>query len=147
MDEELAQAFASRSDTPIAIVMLDIDHFKRYNDTYGHAGGDEVLRRVAQRIQVTLRPHDMVYRVGGEEFLALVRGARTAEAVSIAGRLARAVQELAIPHSGNPGRLVITISAGVAEPRPDDATVGDVVSRADGALYRAKRSGRNKVVS
>ncbi len=147
MDEELVRAFASRSDTPIAIVMLDIDHFKRYNDTYGHAGGDEVLRKVAQRIQVTLRPHDMVYRVGGEEFLVLVRGARTAEAVSIAGRLVRAVQELAIPHSGNPGRHVITISAGVAEPRPDDATVGDAISRSDGALYQAKRSGRNKVVS
>jgi diguanylate cyclase (GGDEF)-like protein len=145
MDEELAQAFASWREEPIAIVMLDIDHFKRYNDSHGHAGGDEVLRRVAQRLQVALRPHDLVYRVGGEEFLVLLRGTGIAEAAAVAERLVRSVEELRIPHTGNPVAGVVTITAGVAEPHPKDATIEEAISRADGALYRAKRSGRNKV--
>jgi diguanylate cyclase (GGDEF)-like protein len=149
MDEDLknAQVSAMTSRRPSALVMIDIDHFKRYNDTYGHTEGDTVLRMVAQRIQREIRPSDRLYRYGGEEFLVLLRDSSLEEGEAAATRIARGITALGIPHERNDPWGVVSISAGVAELNPSDATAEHSIEEADAALYRSKSSGRNTVAT
>jgi diguanylate cyclase (GGDEF)-like protein len=134
-----------RSALPLALLMIDVDHFKNYNDRHGHPAGDQVLARVAQILTEGRRANDVVARYGGEEFTVLLVGTPKAAAVEIADRIRAAVAGFAFPHADDqPGRR-LTISVGVAV-CPDDA--GDaptLLQAADDALYRAKHAGRNTV--
>lgn len=130
----------------IAVVLLDIDHFKTYNDTLGHIAGDEALRRVARELRAGLRAGtDRAFRFGGEEFLLLLRRTSLSEAVVLAERLRRRIEAAAIPHPRAEGAIV-TASFGVASARTGGEIGSDeLLAAADAALYAAKRSGRNQV--
>ncbi|MET7247299.1 sensor domain-containing diguanylate cyclase [Methylobacterium sp. EM32] len=137
---------AARTGIPLSLVLLDADRFKRYNDTYGHLAGDEVLRAVARVLQRQVRaPAEAACRIGGEEFAVLLPGSSGPAAVARADRIRQAVARLQIPHVGNEGGIV-TVSLGVAEIVGGE-TGGQVFSAADAALYEAKRQGRNRVVA
>lgn len=144
LDGALAQEIARsrRHGDPLGLVMLDIDHFKRINDTHGHSGGDEVLRSFARTVAGTLREGDVLYRYGGEEFVAVLSHADLRGAMNAAERIVRAVAESSIPVG--PTTINITTSAGVAALASCDADGSSLVARADAALYGAKRSGRNR---
>jgi diguanylate cyclase (GGDEF)-like protein len=138
-----------RTGAPLSLVLLDIDAFKPFNDTYGHLRGDECLRQVAAALAGALgRAGDLVARYGGEEFAALLSGVAADEAAVVAERLRANVQALRLPHGASPAAGVVTISGGVATLTPtergDPATL---VAAADQALYDAKRLGRNRVVA
>lgn len=144
---ELLQEEAARSrrhDRPFAALMIDVDHFKRYNDTYGHPAGDEVLHRVAEVLTQALREVDRVGRYGGEEFLALLPETDRAAAAEAAERIRSRLQEETFTPAGEP--VAVTLSIGVAEFPRDGDTPEAVVAAADAALYRAKREGRDRVV-
>lgn len=146
-DLEQAREELSVSRQPAAVIMLDIDHFKAYNDEYGHAAGDDALRMVADRIQHEIRPGDRLYRYGGEEFLVLLKGTKLEVGAQVAARIACGVTTLGLPHAGNQPWGVVTVSAGVAAMDPAATMAVDCVSDADVALYRSKRSGRNTVAT
>jgi diguanylate cyclase (GGDEF)-like protein len=146
-DLEEIQVSIGISRRPATVVMLDIDHFKAYNDIYGHTAGDEVLRLVAKRIQGEIRPADRLYRYGGEEFLVLLPETALEEGESIATRIARGITTLGLPHSRNDPWGVVTVSAGVAAIDPYNPAAGLSVAAADAALYRSKASGRNTVAT
>ena len=131
---------------PFALLMLDIDNFKNYNDTLGHAAGDSALRRIAGVLRRALRGTDDVYRYGGEEFACILPETEESGALLVAERLRRAVQDEKLAHPGSP-RGVVTISIGVTVHRPGnhEETASWIVENADRALYRAKRAGRNRV--
>jgi len=131
----------------LAILMLDIDHFKAYNDRYGHQAGDHALRRVAQTLQTFVnRPLDVLARYGGEEFAVLSYDLDGGQAEALAERMRRAVSELAIEHRGSQGAAALTISVGVAVVHPSrDRRSRGALQLADQALYEAKVRGRNRV--
>ncbi|HET6389869.1 diguanylate cyclase [Hyphomicrobium sp.] len=131
----------------LAIVLLDIDHFKAFNDTAGHQAGDVCLKRVAGIIQSELRDHvDTAFRFGGEEFILVLRGVDLSTAVRISERIRRAIEDAAIPHPALPIGDVVTVSMGVASAIVSrEIRVGVIISAADSALYAAKRNGRNQV--
>jgi diguanylate cyclase (GGDEF)-like protein len=149
-DGALARAWdrSRRSRSAIGVLMIDVDHFKRYNDTHGHQAGDEILRRVAQGVQAAvLRPDDVAARYGGEEF-AIVLPLAEGEASRVVGeRVRHNVRALAIPYPEAPSGI-ITVSVGVSSTRPDESGVdpGKLLAAADQALYQAKREGRDRVV-
>lgn len=126
----------------LSIGLMDIDHFKSINDTYGHAAGDDVLKSFAAAALRALRPTDGLGRWGGEEFLVVLSQTRLQAALAAAERLRRMVEEMAVPALSEGRR--ITVSIGVAEHRPDEP-VERTLERADQALYRAKQAGRNRV--
>jgi diguanylate cyclase (GGDEF)-like protein len=133
-----------RGGEPLSLLMLDIDHFKRFNDECGHAAGDRVLSAVAQVVREKLRPTDLAARYGGEEFVVVLTGTDLKGACSAAERLRDATAKMTI-ELGDGRRLPsVTISLGAAEAAPGD-TPSDVLGRADQALYRAKAKGRNRV--
>jgi len=137
---------AHREGAPLALLLLDVDFFKPYNDALGHPAGDYCLRRIAQCMaDIVQRPGDLAARYGGEEFVALLPATDTAGALHIAHRIVDALAELAIPHPESPvGRL--SVSAGVAGIVPDSgAAPGTLIMAADRALYAAKKSGRNRI--
>lgn len=141
-DERLQQELrrAERHDLPLSVILLDLDHFKRTNDSYGHQAGDEVLRQVAARIQETIRASDIVARYGGEEFGILLPHTGLPEALSVAERIRTRVA--AAPVKFGKHALQATASLGVAEWRGQgDARA--LIGAADRALYRAKEEGRN----
>ncbi|MDX1499689.1 MAG: DUF484 family protein [Woeseiaceae bacterium] len=148
LKEELARA--RRDDTRLVCLMLDIDHFKRINDTWGHAAGDEVLREIAGRIDAQVRASDVAARYGGEEFVVLMPHTDDASGRLLAERIREAVaaRPFQLPRDGE---VEVTISIGIAgvSPRAVDGdlkTLGEaLVARADVALYRAKAEGRNRV--
>ena len=127
-------------DEPLAVLMFDIDHFKRINDTYGHQTGDQVLCKIAEISRVHIRAEDLVGRIGGEEFVCLLSGAGGREARALAERLCRAIAQ-GTERAGGPQA---TISIGLALLRAGD-TVETLLRRADAALYQAKENGRNQV--
>jgi diguanylate cyclase (GGDEF)-like protein len=129
---------------PVALLAFDLDHFKRVNDAFGHAMGDEVLRVFADVLSSTLRSSDMGARIGGEEFVAVVSGAGDEAGVAIAGRIANAFQNAAQFLGGQ--KIEATVSVGVATNGRRMCNVEDVLASADGALYQAKSAGRNRVV-
>lgn len=133
---------ARRSGASLSVVFLDIDRFKTVNDTYGHAAGDSVLRMVADLVTNTLRKGDAVARIGGEEFAILMPGSELAAAVAAAEQLRQALATLPMPALGGAS---ITASFGVTAAIIMDDGIEMVLHRADGALYDAKRSGRNRV--
>jgi two-component system cell cycle response regulator len=144
--ERLEEEFqrSKRSGQPLGLIMLDIDHFKQINDEYGHLFGDVVLRVVATRIRSTLRKHDLVGRVGGEEFLVVCPDSALEETVVVAERIRTIVDGETIGDGVNQVR--VALSAGVTLMESRDDTSDKVFSRADTALYRAKETGRNRVV-
>lgn len=149
-DAWFAQAFdeARQAQAPLALVLVDIDHFKAYNDGYGHLVGDECLRAVAAALAGELRDTDArLARYGGEEFAVILPGRSCDQAHAIAERLRAAVQANALAHCHAPTG-VVTISAGVAATVPAaDAACDDLFAQADRALYAAKRAGRNRTVA
>lgn len=139
---------ARRSQVWLSIVLIDVDFFKNYNDTYGHPAGDEVLRRVGDIMQrAAARAGEMVARYGGEEFIAVLPGVDPLEARRTAERLRLLVCEENIPHIASKVANRVTISLGVLSLVPDDEEVdpGILVDQVDAALYRAKREGRNRI--
>ncbi|HYD65018.1 diguanylate cyclase [Azospirillum sp.] len=128
---------------PLSLILFDIDHFKQVNDTHGHAAGDQVLSRLSDTCVMALRDQDVLGRLGGEEFAVLLPETDSAAGVAVAERLRETVERASPEWSM--GELAVTISVGVTTWEPDDATVETVLQRADGALYEAKRSGRNRV--
>ena len=140
---------AMRDRQPLSLIVLDIDHFKQYNDCYGHLMGDECLTRVAQALnRIPLRATDLFARYGGEEFVLLLPKANIGSAVEIAEKCRSLVQGLAIPHEGSGTSNVLTISIGVASITPaPDSEPDSLFAVADRRLYQAKECGRNRVVS
>jgi len=138
MNEALQRAWLRhrRTRTPLAALVIDLDHFKRVNDTAGHAAGDEVLVRVAALLLKQLRAEDVVGRAGGEEFWLVLPDTPRAHALALAERLRHQVAEAG---------LGVTCSVGVALSQAADADASQVIARADAALYRAKEQGRNRV--
>jgi diguanylate cyclase (GGDEF)-like protein len=138
---------ARRHGWPLAIVMADVDCFKQYNDSCGHAAGDECLRQIASLLSGAIRrPADFLARYGGEEFIALLPHTDREGAIASAERMRQAVEAAAIPHPCSTAAPVVTVSFGVASDTPtDDRSPAALVDVADRALYRAKREGRNRV--
>lgn len=144
IDAHLAAAcLAATSDAPVAIVVADLDRFKRVNDDHGHLVGDEVLQETARRIAGAVRDGDLVGRWGGEEFLLVLRGSDSQEAMQVAERVRCSVNEEPVTTSA--GQIRVSISQGVAVTTGADEPRA-LVERADLAMYEAKRSGRNRVV-
>ncbi|SDS81657.1 diguanylate cyclase (GGDEF) domain-containing protein [Actinoplanes derwentensis] len=144
LDEALDQAWvdAVAGDEPVSVVMVDIDHFKSYNDHYGHLGGDDCLRKVAATLAGAIREGDLAARYGGEEFSVIIAGG---DAVEVAERIRLAVSELAAEHVTAPSGRV-TVSVGVATARPGEiGAARQLLEAADLSLYQAKRDGRNRV--
>jgi diguanylate cyclase (GGDEF)-like protein len=141
---ESEHARAARYGRPLCVLVFDLDHFKRVNDTWGHAAGDTVLASVVQAGKLTLRSQDVLARMGGEEFAALLPETDLAGGERIAERLRARVEKLTLRHDA--ATIGITISIGVALVDPD-AAIADTLKRADKALYQAKDEGRNSVVA
>jgi diguanylate cyclase (GGDEF)-like protein len=136
-----------RVRSPLSVMMVDIDHFKLFNDQYGHQQGDACLKAVASILARDFgRAHDLVARYGGEEFVCLMPDTDLAAARRKADMVCAAIGELALPHAGSPTAPVVTVSIGVAAAIPDDASRwNDLILAADRALYQAKGTGRNRV--
>ena len=137
-------ARAHRFSEPMSVFVLDVDHFKRINDSYGHATGDDALRMVAGGCQAILREYDILGRLGGEEFVVVLPGATAEESRVVAERVRRHLSRMAIP--GPEGRFHLTSSIGISALDGAYDTLEKAIHRADLALYRAKREGRNRVV-
>ncbi len=135
--------YSHRKDSELALIVLDLDLFKRINDNYGHIVGDNVLAQVAQSVEHTIRSSDALYRYGGEEFVVVLNGTDGAGALLLAERIRQNVQQMNIESIKD---LPVTISLGVAVLR-DHERADQLFKRADAALYRAKRKGRNRVVA
>lgn len=145
--------FAERHGQPLALLMLDIDHFKQLNDTHGHMIGDDVLRAIVGVLTDTLRAEDVLARYGGEEFAVLVRGVNPEQAKILGERLRREVEAMELTKETG-DRLPVTISVGIsmfplanAGDVPSDQTGQKLIELADAALYRAKNNGRNRIES
>lgn len=138
-----------RDREPLSLILCDIDHFKAYNDYYGHEQGDQCLTKVAQQIRNTLkRPSDFCARYGGEEFVVLLPATAAAGAARLAEEIRENIENLEIPHEADPASGVLTVSLGVATFQGDGSCSRDnLFKEADTALYQAKDQGRNRVVS
>lgn len=134
---------AQRHARPLSVMMLDIDHFKSINDTYGHAAGDEAIQLVANTIQSELRSTDILARVGGEEFAVLLPESYKEESEATAERIRKTVEKTELKH--NDKTITFTTSIGVSEWKPIEKNIKQAIERADNALYEAKRNGRNRV--
>ena len=149
MDEMLENAWrrAVRNRTPLSLILIDIDHFKEFNDTFGHVAGDRCLVRVANEMRGTLRrPDDFLARYGGEEFLAFPASAPVEAALGLAERLRLLVEQLSVDIPSSEEVARVTISAGVAGvDSVPEGSVTDLIESADRALYAAKAAGRNRV--
>lgn len=148
LDERLASelSFAKRSGTAVSVLFVDADHFKKVNDTFGHAGGDAVLVALGKLLLESMRSEDVVARYGGEEFVLVIRGNSQQSVQNLAERIRADVQALEVVHEEK--KIPFTVSIGVAthtaEREFDD--VAALLAVADGALYKAKEQGRNRVV-
>ena len=152
-DETLAREWrrACRQGRPLSMLLCDVDHFKQFNDGYGHQVGDECLRAVARTLQAVLRrPADMAARYGGEEFAAILPDTDPGGALRVAEAMRAAVEALRITHRHSGSDLgVVSISVGVATRVPDrsQTDAAELVRQADEALYRAKQGGRNRIAA
>ena len=148
-DEQLLRDWrqSQREQTSLSLILVDVDHFKRYNDHYGHQAGDAALQAVARVLTSTLRrPHDLLARYGGEEFVGVLPNTGLSEAVKLAERMQAGVRALNLEHSGSPEAQVVTISLGVATVvARSDLAPQALVEAADQQLYAAKQAGRARV--
>ncbi|QGG48547.1 diguanylate cyclase domain-containing protein [Heliorestis convoluta] len=139
---------AYRNNIPISLIMLDIDHFKAYNDSYGHLGGDECLKEISRILNKKVRrPGDLVCRYGGEEFAIVLPETNLHGAEVLAENIRKSIEQRKIFHNSSPIHNVVTVSVGVATKIPQLITSwNDLILSADQALYKAKNQGRNRVV-
>lgn len=147
LDETLKREWhrCARTHAPLSVLMLDIDHFKLYNDRYGHLAGDTCIRQVAEAMRGSIREHcDFVARFGGEEFTVVMPGTDLATAQAIAERIRASIESLQVPHAGAQ-RGYLTVSIGVASTEQPVTREEALVGNADVALYKAKHQGRNRV--
>lgn len=142
--EEGYQPETPSTDTPMAVLMVDIDRFKAINDSHGHVVGDVVLRRVARQLSRVLRASDAIVRYGGEEFLLLLSAVTLSQAQRVAERARKSIEAQVIRVGG--AKMNVTVSMGIDVQREGEA-LSAAVERADAALYRAKREGRNRVIA
>jgi two-component system cell cycle response regulator len=132
---------------PISILILDIDFFKAINDSYGHSAGDDVLKEFSRRLKKAVRGIDLACRYGGEEFVVVMPDTDVAMATMVAERLRKRIAAEPFPINQNTGTVPVTISIGIAAMRSSEDSPADIIKRADKALYRAKREGRNRVAA
>ncbi|MBT0959839.1 diguanylate cyclase [Denitromonas iodatirespirans] len=148
-DEALDRAWrrGARTGTPVSLILLDVDHFKAYNDFYGHQGGDDCLREMAQLMAARAgRPDDLTARYGGEEFACLLPGTDAEGALTVGHSIIDALAERRLPHAASPTAGWITVSVGIASRVPDTADApATLLAAADAALYQAKAGGRNRL--
>lgn len=148
-DQVLDQYWRSalRQHSTLSIVMLDIDHFKEYNDHYGHAAGDKVLHQIAHRLKDSLkRPNDFIARYGGEEFVLLLPESDDQGSRQLIEQCLQAVEDLQLPHDYSPVSNIVTLSAGGISCQPSQYQEPlDAIKQADAMLYQAKQSGKNRV--
>ncbi len=144
LEEEIRRAV--RYKTSVSLIMLDIDHFKQYNDIHGHQAGDRVLRDIALFLQQNVREHDVIARYGGEEFSLILPGTGKQVAADLAERLRVAVSIQPFPFVETQPDGKLTVSLGIAAFPDDASSVNELVKVADCALYRAKENGRDNVV-
>jgi two-component system cell cycle response regulator len=143
---KLVEQAASRGK-PLAVLILDIDYFKSINDTHGHDCGDDVLREFAIRVRKSIRGIDLACRMGGEEFVVVMPETDMAVAATVAERLRRRIASEPFPIEHAQKKIDVTISIGIAAMESAHDTAAQLLKRADQALYRAKRDGRNRVVA
>ena len=143
----VAQIAAMEQDYPLSVLLIDIDHFKTFNDNFGHGVGDQVLKLMAKVLRERVREIDLPARYGGEELIAVLSGADLATCEAVAERIRRSIAECTITRRST-GEVLpgITVSIGVGQFQPGES-MADLIDRCDRALYRAKRTGRNRVVS
>ena len=144
MSSRRSSRAAAGPATRVAVLMIDIDKFKGLNDTFGHPAGDEVLRSVAEAITSAVRDQDVPARIGGEEFAVLLRNPGPMDALEVGERVRQAVRALDLGRLGIPG---VSVSVGVANATGPEEAITALVDRADQALLRAKRAGRDQVVA
>lgn len=150
MNEALERAWRinQRERSELSIILLDIDHFKSYNDHYGHQQGDECLRQFSKVIKSQLhRPADMLARYGGEEFMVIMPDTPIEGAKVIAAKLIRALEERKLPHEYSATQPHVTASLGISSTRFDSNSIAELIEQADKSLYSAKDNGRNRFVS
>lgn len=142
-DEQVAaaQSLFDRGQQAYALLMFDIDHFKLFNDEHGHAAGDTVLQTVARVLSERKRASDQSFRLGGEEFVMLLRSTSTTEAYKVAERMRKAIEEMVVIFEGQELKITASVGAASAE---QDLTPQQVLERADASLYKAKQDGRNR---
>jgi diguanylate cyclase len=142
-----AQAAAVENRRPLSILLMDVDHFKRFNDQYGHGVGDEVLRLIANFLRERIRDQDLPVRYGGEELMAVLPESDLGACATFGESIRKSISECKITRRSTGQELAgITVSIGVAQWRPGES-MADLIERCDRALYRAKRSGRNRVAT
>jgi diguanylate cyclase len=143
---EMAVQNAIANGEPLSLLMFDIDHFKSFNDSYGHLTGDQVLRLVAMSLKQTIKGQDITARYGGEEFAVVLPNTALRQALTVADHIRRAVMAKELKKKST-GEILgrVTISVGVSMLKPDDDT-DSLIERADACLYAAKRNGRNRVI-
>src|SRR3990167_6990685 len=150
-DEELELNWrrSLREQSPLSVIMIDVDHFKRFNDRYGHLAGDAALQAVARALNdVIKRPYDLLARYGGEEFVCVLPSTGQVEAVQIAERMQVSVRALKIAHLDSAVEQMLTVSLGVATVVPNSETTSDaLLAEADRQLYQAKQAGRARISS
>ena len=134
------------SDKPVSLLMIDVDHFKRVNDTYGHSAGDEVLHEIGQVILRNIRGFDLAVRYGGEEFVVVMPDTPLQVALGVADRLCNKMADDQVKISGSKDKISVTLSIGVAVSQSPNDSAEALLKKADEALYEAKRSGRNRVI-
>ncbi|MFP4007201.1 MAG: diguanylate cyclase domain-containing protein [Spirulinaceae cyanobacterium] len=150
-DDTLTQEWRrlQRDRLPLALILIDVDYFKDYNDFYGHLAGDDCLRQIARALsQAVKRPADLIARYGGEEFAVILPNTKTEGAVNVAQRIQDYIHNLAIPHKRSQVRNIVTASLGASSLVPSlDQSPEDLIASADRALYQAKQNGRDRVIA
>jgi diguanylate cyclase (GGDEF)-like protein len=139
-------AFASRHQTPLSVLLIDIDHFKKINDTYGHPGGDAALKALSERLAKTVRTEDIVARYGGEEFAVIARGIESVGAMLLAERIRDTASKIRLAHEDKTISFTISVGAATLTRERIFDSVAAVLKAADDALYKAKAQGRNRCV-